>query len=92
MLQSGVLEQENIDVKLYTVDGILYSAYYPSDRYKHKYYCVMDHGCPIELRIKRNKIDDEYAQPKAKVKFMYYERLPHINYDLPPGKDPCATK
>lgn len=78
MLRSKVLCQENFDVKLYTVDGVLQSAFYPVDHYKHKYYCVMDHGCAVELRIKRNRIEHEYALPKSKVKFEFYPRLPGI--------------
>lgn len=86
---SKVLEQENIDVKLYTVDGVLYHAFYPADHYKHKYYCVMDHGCPIELRIKRNTIEHQYAQPRSLVKFKFYPRVPPADDSLPPLDKPC---
>ncbi|KAI4465838.1 leucine-rich repeat-containing protein 34 [Holotrichia oblita] len=89
MLLSKVLDQENIDIKLYTVDGVLYHAYYPSDHYKHKYYCVMDHGCPIELRIKRNKVEHEHAQPRSLVKFQFYPRIPPVNETLKPKDKPC---
>lgn len=89
MLMSKVLEQENIDIKLYTVDGVLYHAYYPADHYKHKYYCVMDHGCPIELRIKRNKIEHDHAQPRSLVKFQFYPRVPVVDESLPPIDKPC---
>lgn len=89
MVTAGVLFQEHIDVKIYTVDEIRQHAFYPSDHYKHRYYCVMDHGCPIELRIKRNKIEHVYAQPRAKVYFKYYDRLPYIDDNLPEDEPPC---
>lgn len=89
MLQSGVLEQEHIDVKLYTVDEVLCAAYYPSNHYKHRYYCVMDHGSPKELRIKRNTIEHEFAQPRALVKFEYYDRFPVVDETLSPRTPPC---
>ncbi|KRT78279.1 hypothetical protein AMK59_8373 [Oryctes borbonicus] len=86
MLLSKVLEQDNIDVKIYSVDGVLYHAYYPSDRYKHKYYCEMDHGSPIELRIKRNKVELNYSvdgvlyhayYPSDRYKHKYYCEMDH---------------
>ncbi|GJQ84961.1 hypothetical protein Trydic_g562 [Trypoxylus dichotomus] len=89
MLLSKVLEQDNIDVKLYRVDGVLYHAYYPSDRYKHKYYCEMDHGYPVELRIKRNTIDMDNTQPRSLVKFKFYPRVPPADDRLPPREKPC---
>lgn len=89
MLRAGVLEQENIDVKLYTVDGKLHTAFYPSDHYKHKYYCVLDYGVPVELRIKRNKVYSEYAQPRALVNFEFYPRYPEVDESLPIIEKPC---
>lgn len=82
MLLSGVLEQENIDVKLFTVDEQLKAAYYPTNHFKHQYYSVMDHGCPVELRIRRNEIEDENAQPKALVNFQFYPRFPKVDDSL----------
>lgn len=81
MLLGGVLVQDQIDIKLYTVDKVLYAAYYPSNHYKHRYYSVMDHGCPLELRIKRNKVEPDYelAQPRALIKFEHYDRLPNVD-------------
>lgn len=76
MLLSGLLRQEYIDVKLYKTDHNLHAAYYPNNRYKHKYYCVMDHGCATELRIKRNTVDQANAQPRPLVDFMFYPRFP----------------
>lgn len=76
MVTAGVLLQEHIDVKIYTVDGIRYHAFYPSDHYKHRYYCVMDHGRPIELRIKRNVVEEVVTKPRAKVYFEFYDRVP----------------
>lgn len=77
MLTTGVLVQNHIDVKLYEVDGVLKAAFYPSDHYKHRYYCVMDHGCPVELKIIRNRIEDEEATPRALVSFEFYDRFPY---------------
>lgn len=76
MLAAGVLIQEHLDVKIYKVDETRYHAFYPSDHYKHRYYCVMDHGTPIELRIKRNVVEDTDPRPRPKVYFQYYDRIP----------------
>lgn len=89
MLLSGVLVQEQIDVKVYKVDEKFQHAFYPADRYKHKYYCVMNHGCPIELRIKRNRVDHQYAEPRAKINFQFYPRFPEIDESLEPKSPPC---
>ncbi|XP_044579869.1 leucine-rich repeat-containing protein 34-like [Cotesia glomerata] len=40
ILESGVLEQDNLDVKPYKVDGKFYAAHYPADHYKQRYYNV----------------------------------------------------
>ncbi|KAJ8938205.1 hypothetical protein NQ318_011701 [Aromia moschata] len=82
MLASGVLHQEGIDIKLYTVDGELHAAYYPTNHYKHKYYSVMDHGCAIELKIKRNKIHHPDSLPRALIKFSHIDRYPPVNESL----------
>ncbi|KAK4879463.1 hypothetical protein RN001_007609 [Aquatica leii] len=94
MLRSTVLVQEQIDVKLYTVDEVIYSAYYPSNHYKHRYYCVMDTGCPVELKIKRNKIVLDSTKPKALLNLQYYDRFPfdgHLIISLKPTR-PKQTK
>ncbi|VVD06088.1 unnamed protein product [Leptidea sinapis] len=57
MLMSGVLFQDTTDVRLYSVDGSLYAAYYPNpfDLNSKLYYCEMDFGFPIPIdHIKRN--------------------------------------
>ncbi|KAF5282721.1 hypothetical protein FQR65_LT02718 [Abscondita terminalis] len=89
MLLSGVLVQQQIDVELYTDDDVIYAAYYPSNHYKHRYYCVLDHGCPAELRIKRNKIVHDFAKPRALIKFRYYDRFPPVDHSLKPDPRPC---
>ncbi|CAH0557226.1 unnamed protein product [Brassicogethes aeneus] len=88
LFKSGVLLQEHTDVKVYHVDGVAYQAYYPSNHYKHKYYCVMDHGCPVELKIKRNKVADEFSQPRALIDLKNYDRYPPVNLNLP-KRYPC---
>lgn len=75
MLQSGVLQQEGIDIRLYEVDGILKAAYYPSNRYKHQYYCVMDHGCAVELKIKKNKLEKLDDKQKVLLDFKFYKKI-----------------
>lgn len=75
MLESGVLQQEGIDVKLYEVDGKLKAAFYPSNRYKHQYYCVMDHGCAVELKIKKNKVDEPDEKQKVLLDFKFYKKI-----------------
>lgn len=62
MLESEVLFQHTIDVKLYEVDEVLYAAYYPNpaDRNKHKYYCEQDFGYAQPMyHIKRNSIEEK---------------------------------
>lgn len=81
MLLSGALKQEGIDVKPYKVDGVLKAAYYPSDHYKHRYYCVMDYGCAVELKIKKNKVEprlppcSDEEKPNVLVGFKYYDKI-----------------
>lgn len=75
MLQSGVLQQEGIDVRLYEVDGILHAAYYASNRYKHQYYCVMDHGSAVELKIKKNKLEQLDDKQKVLLDFKFYKKI-----------------
>ncbi|KAK5646258.1 hypothetical protein RI129_004722 [Pyrocoelia pectoralis] len=92
MLLSTVLVQEQIDVKLYTVDEVIYAAYYPSNHYKHRYYCVMDHGCPVELKIKRNKKVSGSSMPREKLNFHFYDRYPPVNPSLSPDKINCICQ
>lgn len=82
MIASKVLDQEYLDVKIYEVDGKLSPAFYPANHYKHKYYCVMDHGCPVELKIKRNKIPHPDALPRRLINMPHVERYPPINEEL----------
>lgn len=70
-----MLHQEGIDVKLYEVDGVLRSAFYPNNRYKHHYYCVMDHGCAVELKIKKHKIEDWDEKQRVLVDFKFYNKI-----------------
>ncbi|GLV39755.1 Ran GTPase activating protein [Carabus blaptoides fortunei] len=76
MIMSTALEQKYLDVRPYEVDGIYYCAYYPSDSYKHKYYCVTDYQCPVELKIKHNLLPTDQDQRRAKLDFKYYPRMP----------------
>lgn len=84
MIASKVLDQEYLDVKIYQVDGVLYPAFYPANHYKHKYYCVMDHGCPVELKIKRNRILPPDALPRRLINMPHVERYPPVDETLPP--------
>lgn len=81
MLQSGVLQQEGIDIRLYEVDGELKAAYYPSNRYKHQYYCVMDYGSAVELKIKKNKLEEIDEKQTVLLDFKFYKKV------LREGKD-----
>ncbi|XP_018332731.1 leucine-rich repeat-containing protein 34-like [Agrilus planipennis] len=92
MLRSGVLIQDYMDIRLYTVDGVIYHAFHPVDHFKQKYYCVMDHGCPVFLKIRRNIIEDPYAQPRALIKFKHYPRIPGANFNLSPKPPICDPK
>lgn len=42
----------------------------------------MDHGCPVEIKIKKNRIPDEDTQRPAMVDLKYYDRIPP--YEFPP--------
>lgn len=66
-------------MKLYTVDRVLCAARYPVDHYKHRYYEVMDYGCPVELKIKKNRIEQEGDKPRALVKFQHIDRFPPVH-------------
>ncbi|XP_032525816.2 leucine-rich repeat-containing protein 34-like [Danaus plexippus] len=62
MLISGALFQHTIDVRLYSVDGVLHAAYYPNpaNRNKHLYYNEMDFGCEQPIyHIKRNVLPEK---------------------------------
>lgn len=62
MLESGVLFQHTMDVKLYEVDEVLYAAYYPNpaNRNKHLYYNEMDFGVAQPIyHITRNVIGEK---------------------------------
>ncbi|XP_044267601.1 leucine-rich repeat-containing protein 34-like isoform X1 [Tribolium madens] len=78
MMLSTVFEQRGIDVKIYEVDGVLYAARYPVDKYKQQYYGVMDYGCAVELKIKKNKIETRDDKPRALVNFVHIDRYPEI--------------
>ncbi|KAJ8918337.1 hypothetical protein NQ315_008030 [Exocentrus adspersus] len=82
MIASKVLDQEYIDVKICEVDGQLYPAFYPANHYKHKYYCVMDHGCPVELKIKRNKIYHPDSLPRQLLNMPHVGRYPPVDESL----------
>ncbi|XP_023288166.1 uncharacterized protein LOC105704107 [Orussus abietinus] len=75
MLVSGVLQQENLDVKPYKVDTKWYFAHYPADRYKHLYYEVPDYGFPQPLKLPyiKNKFK---GMAKPKVNFKYVAPVP----------------
>ncbi|CAH1117752.1 unnamed protein product [Phaedon cochleariae] len=82
MLESKVLEQDYLDIKIYKVDEKLHAAYYPVNHYKHIYYNVMDHGCPVELKIKKNKIIDPAALPRELLNMSHYGRYPPVDESL----------
>ncbi|XP_046419797.1 protein phosphatase 1 regulatory subunit 37 homolog [Neodiprion fabricii] len=75
MLVSGVLVQENIDVKPYRVDHESYLAHYPSDHYKQRYYDVpcYSHPQPLQIPYVKNKFSGK-AVPK--VHFKYVDPVP----------------
>ncbi|XP_022904365.2 leucine-rich repeat-containing protein 34-like [Onthophagus taurus] len=76
LIKVGAFDPERLDVRIYEVDGLLYHAYVPEDHYKHRYYGVMDHGCAVELKIKRNIIEDEFTYPRNLTNFKYYNKIP----------------
>lgn len=78
MMLSTVFEQSGIDVKIYMVDGVLYAARYTVQAYKHRYYGVMDYGCAVELKIKRNRIETPDDKPRALVNFKHLDRYPPL--------------
>ncbi|XP_075988775.1 uncharacterized protein LOC142984820 [Anticarsia gemmatalis] len=62
MLESGVLIQEFIDVKLYEVDEVIYAAYYPNpfNRDKHIYYDELETGVAQPIyHITRNVVPEK---------------------------------
>lgn len=75
MLISGVLVQENIDIKPYRVDHEWYIAHYPSDHYKQRYYDVPRYAFPQPLKIPyvKNKMSGKAA---PKVNFKYVDPVP----------------
>ncbi|XP_048505041.1 uncharacterized protein LOC105686975 [Athalia rosae] len=75
MLVSGVLVQENIDVKPYAKDHKWNLAYYPSDHYKQRYYNVPRYAFPQPLKIPyvENKMAGKAA---PKVNFKYVDPVP----------------
>lgn len=71
MLASGVLVQENLDVKPYEVDNKYYVAYYPANYYKQKYY----NGISQPMKIyKQNSIHNEIKS--SKITFTYQDSTP----------------
>ncbi|KAK0176639.1 hypothetical protein PV328_000756 [Microctonus aethiopoides] len=66
MLASGVLVQENLDVKPYEVDNKYYVAYYPANYYKQKYYNAISQ--PMKI-YKQNNIHNEIKS--SKITFTY---------------------
>lgn len=78
MLLSGVLVQENIDLKPYKVDGELHFAHYPADHYKQRYYNVPLHSYPKPVRIPFIK-NAFKGMEKPKVNFKYVDPVPIIH-------------
>ncbi|XP_017785358.1 PREDICTED: leucine-rich repeat-containing protein 34-like [Nicrophorus vespilloides] len=74
-LAIGLYEQEHVDFKIYEVDGVLYVAKYPGNNYKYRYHCQLEHNEVQELRITRNIVYSEYCDYKAKLNFLYYDRI-----------------
>lgn len=75
-MRAKVLDQNFCDVKVAVVDGVYVAGRYPSDLYKHKYYCQLDYGGERlpPVKIKKNLPtgeDDQY-----KVCFKDYPKLP----------------
>ncbi|KOB66754.1 putative leucine rich repeat containing 34 [Operophtera brumata] len=85
MLQSGVLFQHTIDVKLYEIDEVLYAAYYPNpaDRNKHLYYCEMNFGIPLckALGLKVTATVFTAGASQAVAKKAGFEDLYEITYE-----------
>lgn len=78
MILSQVLNQEQIDIKLYKVDGVLYYAYYPTNHFKQNYYSVMMHGSPVELKIKKNRVEPTSTVCRPFYHLPHYERYPSM--------------
>lgn len=82
MLQSGVVVQDYIDVKIYEVDGELYAAEYPTNHLRQKFYCVLGPEGSTDLKIKRNKIYPEKSLPRRLLYFEHIGRYPPIDESL----------
>ncbi|XP_033210485.1 uncharacterized protein LOC117168790 isoform X2 [Belonocnema kinseyi] len=78
MLLSGVLVQENLDLKPYKVDGELNFAHYPADHYKQRYYNVPSYSYPKPLRIPFIK-NVFKGMEKPKVNFKYVDPVPTVS-------------
>ncbi|XP_034943748.1 leucine-rich repeat-containing protein 34-like [Chelonus insularis] len=75
MFKSGVLNQCNVDVKIYQIEGELRIARNPVDTYKQRYYNVSLYGIPQPLQIVHEKdILDGKTPPK--IIFKYIDSAP----------------
>ncbi|XP_076273168.1 uncharacterized protein LOC143204505 [Rhynchophorus ferrugineus] len=81
-VKAGVLQQDLIDVKVYITSDGPQMAYYPTNHYKHRFYSVMDHGYPPELKIVRNKVVGPDSQPRALVQLDFIDRYPPVDAKL----------
>lgn len=82
MLVSGGLQQENIDVKVYYVDGKRCAALYPSNKYNNRSLYVTDYGFPPELKIVKRKLPKEYSKPRALIDVEFIDRYPSVDNSL----------
>uniref|UniRef100_A0AAR5P365 Uncharacterized protein n=1 Tax=Dendroctonus ponderosae TaxID=77166 RepID=A0AAR5P365_DENPD len=81
MLMYGTLEQKNIDVRIYYVNGKRQAAFYPSDHFNHKAYSVLDYGFPPGLNIVKRKLTEPNSKPRALHDFEYIDRYPPVDQD-----------
>ncbi|XP_056629845.1 leucine-rich repeat-containing protein 34-like [Diorhabda sublineata] len=82
MLKSTVLEQEYIDVKIYTVDEKYEAVYYPTNHYKSNYYAITKPACPNVIKIIRNKIYGPDALPRELLNIPHIGRYPKVDESL----------
>lgn len=82
MLQSKVLMQEYIDVKIYEVDGELFAAEYPTNHLRQRFYCVMGSEGLTDVKIIRNKIYPEKSLPRQLLCFEHIGRYPLVDESL----------
>ncbi|XP_050300749.1 leucine-rich repeat-containing protein 34-like isoform X2 [Anthonomus grandis grandis] len=79
---SGCLVPENVDVKIYYVDGVRCAAFNPINQLALKKYSIQLYGVAPELKIIRNKKAHPDALPRALLNFEFIDRYPPVDESL----------